>query len=178
MADDTTTDPPGGPPPPDPKLTEPELGDAGKKALDEERSARRTAEKAAKAAQAELDKLREASMSEQEKAVAQARAEGRAEAFTQANERLLRAEVRAQAAGKLADPADAVHLLDVMSFMDDKGEIDSKAIGSAIDALVKTKPYLSAKPGNGSGEGGPRGGTPPKQFDGNDWLRGMVKARR
>lgn len=147
------------------------LGDAGKRALEEERSGRKAAEKAARDAQAELDKLRKDSMSDQERAVAEAKAEARAEVLTQANQRLLRAEVRAAAAGKLADPDDALGLLDLPSFMDDDGEINTKAIKSAIDKLVSSKPYLSARPGNGSGEGGARGGNANTEPSMDDWLR-------
>lgn len=116
-------------------------------------------EKEKKAALAELEKLRNESLTGQEKAVAEARAEGRAEAMKDANRRLLHAEVRAAAAGVLADPDDAVHLLDLDQF--DPDEIDRKAITAALDQLVKAKPYLSPTPGNGSGEGGARGGTTP-----------------
>jgi len=48
------------------------LGDAGKKALDAERAARKAAEDSAKTLQAELDKISKANMSELEKAQASA----------------------------------------------------------------------------------------------------------
>lgn len=155
--------------------TTPELGEAGQRAIAAEREARKAAEKQARDAQAELDKLRTASMSEQEKAVAQARAEGKEEAFKDATARLVRAEVRAAGAKKLADPSDAIGLLDLDSFVDDKGEVDTKAITSAIDALVKSKPYLSAKPGNGSGEGGARGGSVTTEPTMDDRLRAAAR---
>lgn len=155
-----------------------DLGDAGKRALDEERNARKTAEKAARDAKAELDKLRKDSMSDQEKAIADAKAEVRQEVLAQANSRLLRAEVRAAAAGKLADPDDAARLLDLDSFVDDEGDIDSKAIKSAIDKLVAAKPYLSAKPGSGSGEGGARGGSASSEPTMDDLIRQKVAGSR
>lgn len=155
-----------------------ELGDAGKRALDEERNARRVAERKANEAQAELDKVRSANMSEQEKAVAAAKAEGRDEALKTANERLVRAEVKAAAAGKLADPGDALGLLgDLSAFIDKTGDVDTKAITSAIDELVKAKPYLSAKPGNGAGEGGARGGNATSGPSMDDWLRQQAAGR-
>lgn len=175
-------EPPATPPPAAPPATpppEPDLGDAGKRALDAERDARRQAEKAAKDAQTELEKLRSASMSDQEKAVAAAKAEGRDEALKTANERLVRAEVKAAAAGKLADPGDALGLLgDLSAFIDKSGDVDTKAITSAIDELVKAKPYLSAKPGNGSGEGGPRGGNANGEPSMDDWLRSQAAGGR
>lgn len=161
MPEETPPSEPPATPPAEPPAPAAELGDAGKRALDEERSARKAAEKQARDAQAELDKLRQASMSDTEKAVAKARAEGKAEAFQDATTRLVRAEVRAAAANKLADPSDAIGLLDLDSFVDANGEVDTKAITSAIDALVTSKPYLGARPGNGSGEGGPRGAATP-----------------
>lgn len=139
---------------------EADLGDAGKRALDEERRARGAAEKEARETKAELDRLRAASMSEQDKAVAKARDEGKAEATAEVQLERVRDKIEAKAANKLADPEDAAALLGDLSRFVVNGNIDSKAITSAIDALVKSKPYLSARPGNGSGEGGPRGGAP------------------
>lgn len=114
-------------------------------------------EKAEKAAKAELDKLRAASMSEQEQAVAKARDEGKAEATAALQRERVRDKVEIAAAGKLQDPDVAAALLgDLDQFITDDG-IDTKAIAAAIDVLIKTKPYLGTQPGSGSGEGGPRG---------------------
>lgn len=129
------------------------------------KSLSRKMEREKKQAQRELEELRKQSMSEQEKAVADARAEGRAEALKTANERLLKAEVRALAAGVLADPNDAIHLLDLSGYdPDDDGDFDRKAIKADLQKLVAAKPYLSPSPGHGAGEGGARGGqaTPSK----------------
>ncbi len=151
------------------------LGDAGKRALAEERSARAAAEKKAKAAEKELADLRKTTMTDQEKAVADAKAEGRGEAFKEANSRVLRSEIRAAAAGKLADPSDAPALLGELDrFLADDGEIDSKAITSAIDALVKAKPYLApagSKPGRLPGGGA----KPSEGVSMDDWLRGAAR---
>jgi hypothetical protein len=125
------------------KGTDDRLGEGGIKALEAEREARRAAEKAARDAQAELDKIRKAGMSEQERAVAEAKAAGRNEALAEVTDRLVRSEIRAAAAGKLADPGDAAALLgDLKRFVKD-GDVDDKAIASAIDELVKAKPYLA-----------------------------------
>jgi hypothetical protein len=121
------------------------LGDAGQRALSAERAARRRAEKEARTAKAELDKLRTEGQSEQEKALAKARAEGETAAAAKANERVLKAEIRAIAASKLADPEDAIHFLDLREFsVDEDGEVDRKAISKALADLVKEKPYLAA----------------------------------
>lgn len=110
-------------------------------------------------AQAELEKAQQSSMTETEKAVAEARAAARQEAFTEAQRDRLRDKVELAAAGKLADPGDAAALLGDLDQFLVSGEIDTKGISSAIDRLLAAKPYLGAKPGAGSGEGGPRGGS-------------------
>lgn len=134
-------------------------------------------EKAAKKLQADLEKAQQSSMSEQEKAVAEARAEGRSEAMKASTERLLRAEVRSLAAGLFADPADAVHFLDLDQFIpDDDGTFDTKAIRRALEAKVAEKPYLAAAPGAGSGEGGPRGNSNHLPLNG-DPLLNAVKSK-
>lgn len=133
------------------------LGDAGKRALAAERQARKEAEKKAKRAdelEAELAKLREDAMSEHEKAIDQARkeaaAEARTEALSTANRRLFQAEVKAAAAGKVADqellsdPDVAMRLLGLEEVpVTDNGDVDSEAISVALDGLVERKPYLA-----------------------------------
>jgi len=67
-----------------------------------------------------------------------------------ANQKILRAEVRAAAAGKLADPSDAHKFLDLDQFeVGEGGEVDPDEIADAIDDLLRDKPYLAA-------QGGPR----------------------
>jgi hypothetical protein len=81
------------------------------------------------------------------------------EALGAANTRILKAEVRAAATGKLSDPADALLYLDLSKFeVGEDGEVDAKALGAALDDLVKKKPYLAAqgKRFQGNGDGGPR----------------------
>lgn len=120
------------------------LGDAGKAALKAERTRAAAAERQAKALQKQLDEIVAANATEGEKAIAKAKDEGRAEVLSTVNERVLRAEVKAVAGGKLADPADAVKLLDLSQFtVGDDGNVDTKAISTAIDELVKEKPYLA-----------------------------------
>lgn len=142
---------------------DPDLGEAGKKALEAERTRAKAAEKAHKAAMKELEDARKrladidaSSKSDTDKAIEKAKAEAAEaagkEATAKANARILKAEVRAAAAGKLADPADALRLLDLDDFeVDDDGEVDAKAIAKALDDLVKSKPYLAAKGGRPAG---------------------------
>jgi hypothetical protein len=158
-----------------------DLGDAGKQALDRERSARKSAERTARAAKAELDRLRAEGASEAEKVIAKAKADGAAEASTKANAKILRAEVRAAATGKLADPADAARFLDLSEFeVSDEGEVDAKALAKAIDALLKEKSYLGkgeTRRTTGSADGGARGGNGSNGPDMNAWLRGEPGVR-
>ena len=166
MADPTDppepkTDPTDPPEPTDP----PDLGDAGKRALEAERSARKAAEKEAKRAkdlEAELETLRTKHQSESERAIAAAKAEGITEERTRSNERIVRAEVKVAATGKLHHPADALLHIDLADFaVDDSGNVDTKSIAKAIDDLVKERPDLAAgdngRPAPGAANGGPRG---------------------
>jgi hypothetical protein len=131
MADDTTTADEAATAPTQESTTTPdELGDAGRRALQEERRARRVAEK-------ELEKLRAASMSETEKAVAAAKAEGASEAAKAVGPRIVRAEFRAAAAGQVDRQTLDAYLedVDLTKFLTNDGEPDTKAIEARIKRL-------------------------------------------
>ena len=69
-------------------------------------------------------------------------------AVAKANERILKAEIRAAAAGKLADPSDALVHIDLSKFeVGADGEVDASAIEAAIKSLLESKPYLAAQGG-------------------------------
>lgn len=140
------------------------LGDAGKKALDAMKAERKAARDEAATAKAERDALQaKLDGKEAEHAAAQEAQKVRDEALAAANERILKAEVRAAAAGKLADPQDALRFLDMSEFEVGKdGEVDASLIAKAIDDLVTTKPYLAAQGGQrfqGGADGGARNGS-------------------
>jgi hypothetical protein len=82
------------------------------------------------------------------------------EALAGANARILKAEVRAAATGKLADPADALQFLDLSAIeVSADGEVDSDEVAAAIDDLISKKPYLGVKDDQrfkGDGDGGTR----------------------
>lgn len=139
------------------------LGDPGKKALDAmkakwkaEREARRQLEQRIAAEQAE----KATGDNPDPDAI---RAEAEREAIAKANERILRAEIRAAAAGKLADPADALQFLDLTSFeVDADGNVDADEIADAIGGLVDSKPYLAVQDGKrfqGTADNGARNGS-------------------
>lgn len=122
------------------------LGDAGKQAIDRMKAERNAATKRAAAAEAELEKLRTAGLSEQERAVSAARKEGETEATKRANDRIVRSEAKVLAAtAKFRDPGDVIaqlgtQLADIT--VDDDGEVDQKALKKLVDDLATAKPYL------------------------------------
>jgi hypothetical protein len=104
-------------------------------------------------------------------------AKATAAATAAANSRILRAEIRAVAKGRLADPKDALTFLNLDDFeVDEDGQVDEDEIAEAIDGLLKNKPYLAAQGGRrfqGTGDGGAaRKAGKPKQLTRED-LRGM-----
>lgn len=184
-ADPTKVDPANKPDPakPDPAAADPvdALGAGGKAALEAERAERKAAQKAAKDARDALDALTAKTATDAEKAaadtaraIAEAKAEVRSEVAAAANARLLRSEIRAAAAGVLADPGDAAALLgDLDQFVDKDGEPNERAIKSAIDKLVKDKPYLGVA-GSRAGPLPGGGARPGTGFSMNDEIRQMA----
>lgn len=117
--------------------------DAGaKKALVTERTARKAAEAALKALQQQLaDKDKPA----EEQAIAERIRVATEEATSKANERIVRAEVKAAATGKLKSPALALKLINVSEIeVGDDGEVDSDAVNQAIADLLEQNPELAA----------------------------------
>lgn len=152
-----------------PATVEPEgaeaLGDPGKKALDTMKADRNAARAEAAALKAQLDDLKaKAEGREAEHAAQLAAQKVKDDALAVANERILKAEFRAAAAGKLADPADALKFIDLSSFeVGDDGAVNADAIADAIQDLIKSKPYLGAAtaPKFGSADAGVRNGAAP-----------------
>jgi hypothetical protein len=122
------------------------LGDPGKKALDAMKAQRKAALDEAKAAKAERDALKaQLEGRDQEYAAEQERQRVKDEALAAANKRILSAELRAAAKGKLADPTDAALYINLDEFeVSDDGEVDSDALASAIDDLIARKSHLAA----------------------------------
>jgi hypothetical protein len=143
-----------------------DLGDKGKQAIDRmkarEKAARAEARKAKQERDDAIAKLEAKDKPDDEQAIEAARREGESAATVKANARILRSEVKAAAAGKLADPNDALRMLDLDSFeVDTDGEVDVDEINDAIADLLEKKPYLAAqgrpKPKPDRNQGG-RGG--------------------
>lgn len=163
-------DPPkpnGGPPePPSPPPPEPPAPTAADLAriqasLDAERKARVKAE-------ADLAKLQRDGMSEHDRAVNEAREQGRAEAAAEHARALAAAEFRAQAAGKIADPDAALELLDLAKLVKD-GKPDTAAIAAAVGRLAAVPPPPGRIPP------GPR---EPAGNGGRDWLGDAARSAK
>jgi len=120
----------------------------------------------AKAAAAELENLRQASLSDQERAVEEARKAGQTEATKQFGARLARTEFDAIAGRRNPDfdTQQALEYVDLAKFIGEDGEPDRDAIKSAVERLVP-------EPTNGppSFDGGAR--STPKSTDFNQVLR-------
>ncbi len=106
----------------------------------------------------ELEALKAAGATDQEKAIIAARKEAetaaRTDERTKADTRILKAEVKALAGTKFASPTDALALLDLTGLkVGDDGEVDEKAITARLEQLLKDKPYLAANASNGNGGG-------------------------
>jgi hypothetical protein len=173
-------DPPGDGEPaedePDPDGAE-QLGDAGKQALDRMKAKLKAERERRKAAEAERDQLKakpgDGDGGQDPEAI---RAEADRQATARANARIVRSEIKAAAAGRLADPRDALRFLDLEQFeVDEDGQVDEDEIADAIENLLTSKPYLAAaatasRPRfQGSGDGGARKATAgPKQLTEQD----------
>ncbi|AVH61331.1 MULTISPECIES: hypothetical protein [Streptomyces] len=142
------------------------LGDPGKRALASMKGKWRS----------ERDKRREAERKLAEKTTAgndDAVSKATEAATAAANTRILKAEIRAAAKGRLADPKDALTFLDLSAFeVDADGAVDEDEIADAIEDLVKNKPYLAAAKATrfqGTGDGGAaRKASRPKQLGEKD----------
>lgn len=122
--------------------------------------ARKNEDRAKANASADESARRLASELEQERAAKQSDVDGlqkQVAELQQARESEARgrreAEVRAAAAGKLADPSDALRLLDIESLE------SAEDIAAAVDRLVTEKPYLAGgtpRRFEGAADAGPR----------------------
>jgi hypothetical protein len=115
-------------------------------------------------AKTELEKQRQAAMTDAERAVAEAEARGRTAAVSEFGKRLATSEIRATAATEGADLAGVFDFLDLGRFVTDDGEPDEKAIKSFVAGLPKKDP------GTPSFDGGPR--TPPPAQQG---MSGLIR---
>jgi len=116
---------------------EDQLGDAGKKALTTERDARRAAEKERDTLKADVARLQRSNAAVKGTDLEAIKTEIRAEFATQIAETAIKAEAK----GRLQDPADALLYLKPSELTDEK------AITAAVDQLLKDRPYLAVTAG-------------------------------
>lgn len=150
-----------------PETDDKPLGPAGEKALAAEKDKRRAESAKRRELEAQLAALKASASADSEKADLDAiKAQAIREANAAAAQRILRSEIKAAAAGKLADPADAYKFLDLADFeVNENGDVDTAEIASAITGLLTSKPYLkAAQSGHGSADGGVRKGSRPDQL--------------
>ncbi|MGW4602734.1 hypothetical protein ACWENS_05590 [Streptomyces sp. NPDC004532] len=108
-----------------------------------------------KAAADERDRLKAERMTNQEKAVADAQAQGRTAARAEAAPEIAQARLEAAAARKGVDLAPFADLIDVRKFVGEDGAVDQAAITAAVDKFQQ----LAPKPAAGrSGAGAPHTG--------------------
>jgi hypothetical protein len=89
-----------------------------------------------RALESKLSEHERAAMSDQEKAVAAARDEGRAQALQTAGKRLAAAEFRAAAAGKVPNIDAILEVIDPAKFISDDGEPNLEAINVMVTKLA------------------------------------------
>lgn len=84
------------------------------------------------------DELKKSQMTEQEKAVDEAKAQARTEAIRESAPRLVSAEFRAVSAGRLTPEqvAELIEDLDMTKYLTDSGEVDIERVTKKVDALA------------------------------------------
>lgn len=110
--------------------------EALRKALEKERSERREADKQSKALKAELEQHRKSTMSDQEKAIAEAKAAARLEVLAEVGTELVGAAVRTALVGRSVDVEAALEALDAKKFLNEEGRPDTKRISEWVERLA------------------------------------------
>lgn len=153
-----------------------QLGDAGKRALEDERRARREADDRVKAVQKELDDLKAQSLTDSERAVADAKKAGAAEVTERFHGQIRRAEIRTAltGAGINASVLDLAAKADEFAALKVTEDGDVQGLDAAVEAFKKARPDLftaaKAAPRPDSGLG-PRGAPAAGGPDLNTFIR-------
>ena len=111
----------------------------------------------------ELEKLKESQLGDNDKAIAQARAEERAKVRGEYGGRLVAAEVRVQAANRMSsDAVDAlIEMIDPARFLNDDGEVDTDTVRAHVEKLAPARDDGDSEQqhGKNGSNGSARGGT-------------------
>lgn len=145
------------PTPTDPPVNPPVDVDALIQERDKWQALSKKHEKDYLATNAELEKIRTASMSDADKAIADAKAEGRKSALSEVGDRLTKAELEVQAAkAGVQLPNDFTEVLNLAKLSKD-GQPDSDAIAKVIGSLGSKAPDFPNVGGIGPQHGAPAG---------------------
>jgi hypothetical protein len=158
-----------------PPAEEAEFTDADRaamsKAIKAEREQRKAIEEDLKRFRAAEEEAKKASMTELERAVAEAKASARAELEAEYKAQLLKTKVEAKAGAKFHDPEIVISLLDIDADASD-AEVDE-----ALAALAESRPYL-VKHAVPNLPQGPRGEGAGMQKSMDDVFREALLSRR
>jgi hypothetical protein len=169
-ADSTPPEPDGTPTPPAPDGEEQDT--PLHRALVAERAEVKRLKAELKERETQDEQARRAAMTDQERALAEAKDAARRETVQEYDARILKLRVQAKAAD-FHDPDLVSSLLDLDADAKDD-EIDR-----ALADLAKERPYLVKAPGVRPMPQGPRSGSKSgDDVTGDDWLRQMVDAKR
>lgn len=153
-------------------VDQPDTGDDGtdwKAELEKWKAQARKHEQRAKenaTAAKQLEELRRQTMSEQERAVAEAQDQGYKRALLELGSQLVDAEIRAASAGRLDDKALNVLLqgLNRSVFLGEDGQVDQKSVREFVDGIAPPKPEPKV-PGFPDLGQGARSAAPPLNGD-------------
>jgi len=177
---DAPTAPEGDPPPepdPEPEETNESVKDPAKVLSDNRRLGKEAAQtrKALKEAEAKIEEMTKANMSEVERAIAEAEARGEERGRSELLPLVRDLRFSQAAVGRMAEPDLAGQLLPTDIDLD-----DHEAIVAAIDALVERHPSLAANgvPHTPAFEQGPRGNGETPAPTMNDVLMDAIGVRQ
>jgi hypothetical protein len=134
-----------------------------------------------KGAVEELERLKAASMSEQEKAVAEAEKRGRTAAAIEHAKEIASARFEAAATRAGVDLGEAAELIDTARFVDKDGKVDTDGIQAAVKKLAKLAPKSAGRSGadmGGGGGSGDQGGSIDKQIEAAQKARNFAEVVR
>lgn len=153
-----------------------DLGEGGKRAIRSERERAAAAERERDELKRQFEELKNATQSDAEKAIAQAKRDGAAEVLTKVHAQVRRSEVRAalSAAGLSSSMLDLAAKADEFANLKVTDEGDVQGLDQAIADFKKSTPDLFKAPPSGKAPdlgGGPRGTPAGSGADLNSFIR-------